>query len=100
MANYKVWLTVKDRYGATKEIDSGTISINQDKLTDEDLKEIKDSIPVYVPDVNNDILKYTLTRGETAEQLEFDIDKSNEWDATDNTSSSNYVWESMEDHDK
>lgn len=33
MATYKVWLTVKDRYGSTKRIDGGSINISQDKLT-------------------------------------------------------------------
>lgn len=96
MATYRVWLTVKDSYGNTKEIDGGTISISQDRLTEEDLKEIKDSIPVYVPDVTRDVLSYTLTHGETAEKLEFDIDPTNEWNETDNTVGSNYFWETVQ----
>ena len=97
MATYKVWLTVKDRYGCTKELDGGNIEINQDKLTDEDLNEIKESLPVYVPEVTEDnMLVYTLERGETKERLEFDIDKSNDWDEMDNTAGSSYVWEPMQ----
>lgn len=97
MATYNVMLTVKDRYGHTKELPGGAIKISQDKLTDEDLNEIKESIPVYVPDVTADnMLKYTLTHGETKEQLEFDIDKSNDWNPTDSTTSSSYVWEPMQ----
>ena len=97
MATYKVWLTVKDRYGAIKELDGGNIEINQDKLTEEDLNEIKATIPVYVPDVTPDnMLVYTLEHGETAERLEFDIDKSNNWNETDDTVSSSYVWEQMQ----
>jgi hypothetical protein len=97
MATYKVWLTVKDRYGCTKELDGGNIEINQDKLTEEDLNEIKESLPVYVPEVTEDnMLVYTLEHGETKEKLEFDIDKSNDWDEMDGTTGSSYVWEPMQ----
>jgi hypothetical protein len=97
MATYKVWLTVKDRYRCTKELDGGNIEINQDKLTEEDLNEIKESLPVYVPEVTEDnMLVYTLEHGETKEKLEFDIDKSNDWDEMDGTTGSSYVWEPMQ----
>lgn len=97
MATYKIWLTVKDRYGNIKELDGGKINISQDKLTEEDLNEIKESIPVYVPDVTPDnMLTYTLEHGETAERLEFDIDKSNDWNCMDGTAGSSYVWEPMQ----
>ena len=94
MSKYKVMLTVKDRYGSIKKLPAGCIEVDN-KLSDEDLAKL--DIPVYVPDVKQDILKYTLTHGETAEQLEFDIDRSNEWNETDSTSNSNYIWESMTD---
>lgn len=97
MATYKVWLTVKDRYGCTKELDGGNIEINQDKLTEEDLNEIKESLPVYVPEVTeSNMLVYTLEHGETQERLEFDIDRSNDWDEMDGTTGSSYVWEPMQ----
>ena len=96
MATYKVMLTVKDRYGYTKELDSGTVSISQDKLTEEDLTEIKEAIPVYKPNLTADnMLQYTLTHGETEEHLEFDIDKSNDWNEIDSTAGSSYIWEEM-----
>jgi hypothetical protein len=97
MATYKVWLTVKDRYGYTKELDGGSIKVDQGGVTEEDLNEIKNSIPVYVPEVtSNNTLIYTLEQGKTAERLEFDIDKSNDWNETDNTTGSSYVWEPMQ----
>ena len=97
MAKYKVWLTVKDRYGITKELDAGTIQVDGDNVTKDDLEEIKKNIPVYVPDVTPDnMLVYTLEHGETKERLEFDLDKSNDWNETDSTSSSSYVWEPMQ----
>jgi hypothetical protein len=97
MAKYKVWLTVKDRYGCTKEIDGGDIEISQPPLTDDDIAELKEALPVYVPDVTDDnMLVYTLEHGETKERLEFDIDKSNDWQEPDGTTSSSFVWESME----
>ena len=97
MATYKVMLTVKDRYGHTKELPGGTIDISKDKLTEDDLNEIREAIPVYVPEVTADnMLKYTLTHGETKEQLEFDIDKSNDWNEIENTNGSSYIWEPMQ----
>ena len=98
MATYKVWLTIKDSYGNTKEIDGGNISIDRDKLTEEDLKIIKEAAPVYVPDVTQDnMLIYTLEQDKKEERLEFDIDKSNDWTETGNqaTGQTGYFWEKM-----
>ena len=36
MAIYKVWLTVKDRYGSIKEIEGGNITVGLDTLTDDE----------------------------------------------------------------
>lgn len=96
MAKYKVMLTVKDRYGAAKELDGGTIDITQNALTEEEINELKEHLPVYVPEVTDDNkLIYELTRGETEERLEFDIDKSNDWNEIDHTVGSSYIWEPM-----
>ncbi len=96
MAKYKVMLTVKDRYGITKELDAGTIGVDRENLTEEELDKLKNNIPVYVPDVTPDnTLVYTLEQGATAERLEFDIDKSNDWNEMDHTTGSSYVWEPM-----
>ena len=103
MAKYKVWLTVKDNYGNTKELDGGNIDIN---LNEEDVETIVDTIkdninfeaksPVYVPEVTPDnMLKFKLTDEAQEEELEFDIDKSNDWNKIENTTGSNYVWEPM-----
>ena len=52
---------------------------------------------VYVPEVTADnMLVFTLMDEATEERLEFDIDKSNNWDETDNTVGSNYIWEPMQ----
>ncbi len=107
MAKYKVWLTVKDNYGNTKELDGGNIDIDIDKEeVDNIIDTIKDNIkdnltvesksPVYIPEVTPDnMLKFKLTDEATEEELEFDIDKSNDWNKLDNTTGSNYVWEPM-----
>jgi hypothetical protein len=103
MATYKVWLTVKDKYGNTKELDGGNIDINLDKDDVENIVDnLKDNItietksPIYVPEVTPDNkLKFTLADEATEEKLEFDIDKSNDWNALENTMGSNYVWEPM-----
>ena len=107
MAKYKVWLTVKDSYGNTKELDGGNIDINlSENLAEEDVDNIVDNIkdkidvstksPVYIPEVtSNNMLKFTLTDEATEEKLEFDIDKSNDWNDIENTSGSSYIWEPM-----
>lgn len=108
MAKYKVWLTVKDSYGNTKELDGGNIDIDIDKEeVDNIIDTIKDNIkdnltvenksPVYIPEVTPDnMLKFKLTDEATEEELEFDIDKSNDWNKLDNTTGSSYVWEPMQ----
>ncbi len=103
MAKYKVLLTVQDSYGHTKEFDGGNIDINLDEEDVEtivdDLKEniiAEAKLPVYVPEVTSDnMLKFTLTEEANKEELEFDIDKSNDWNKIDNTTGSSYVWEPM-----
>jgi hypothetical protein len=121
VANYKVMLTVKDCYGNEKEVESGDLNINLAELTEADLKDIEEAlplenfvtkeeleeeladysltakVPVYVPDVTPDnMLVFTLQEGATEERLEFDIDKSNDWDKTDGTAGSSYLWEPMQ----
>lgn len=104
MAKYKVWLTVKDSYGNTKELDGGNIDIDLDK---DDVNTIVDNLKdninieakaqVYVPEVTpNNMLKFKLTDEATKEELEFDIDKTNDWNNLDNTTGSSYVWEPMQ----
>ena len=103
MAKYKVWLTVKDSYGNTKELDGGNVDINLDEEdvdtivdTLKDTIEIDTKSPVYVPEVTADnMLKFTLTDEATEEELEFDIDKSNDWNHIDHTEGSSFVWEPM-----
>ena len=96
-AKYKVWLTVKDSYGNTKEIDGGNITVDRGQLTEEELSSIKEAVPVYVPDVTPDnMLVYTLEQDKKEERLEFDIDKSNDWNEIENTAGSSYVWEPMQ----
>lgn len=103
MAEYKVVLTVKDRYGNIKDIDGGNIDVNLEKAEIENIVDnLKDNIsveaksPVYVPEVTaNNMLKFKLNEEATEEVLEFDIDKSNDWNETDNTVGSSHIWEPM-----
>jgi hypothetical protein len=46
MAKYKVWLTVKDSYGNTKELDGGAISVNFADWTQEDISQIEEVLPL------------------------------------------------------
>ena len=52
---------------------------------------------IYVPNVTVDnMLTFTLQDAPSEDYLEFDIDKSNDWNATDNTVGSAYIWEPMQ----
>ena len=46
MAIYKVWLTVKDSYGNTKEIDGGNISVDLNTLTKDEIDQIEEALPL------------------------------------------------------
>lgn len=46
MATYRVWLTVKDSYGNTKEIDGGTINVDLATLTPDELNQIEEHLPL------------------------------------------------------
>ena len=47
MATYKVWLTIKDSYGNTKEVDGGTIDVNlAESLTPADINQIEEALPL------------------------------------------------------
>lgn len=81
MATYKVWLTVKDSYGNTKEVDGGTINVDLATLTPDEVTQIEEALPLeeyikrenleteldaYATDkevtqvvTNNDALKYS-----------------------------------------
>jgi hypothetical protein len=73
MATYKVWLTVKDRYGKTKELDSGTIDVALNDLTPEEVAALDKH---YATDTelttaikeNNEILHYAGFELENSEE--------------------------------
>jgi hypothetical protein len=46
MATYKVWLTVKDSFGNTKEVDGGTINVDLDTLTKDEIDHIEEALPL------------------------------------------------------
>ena len=46
MATYKVWLTVKDSYGNTKEVDGGTINVDLATLTPDEITQIEEALPL------------------------------------------------------
>lgn len=46
MATYKVWLTVKDSYGNTKEVDGGTINVDLASLTPDEVSQIEEALPL------------------------------------------------------
>lgn len=46
MAVYRVWLTVKDSYGNTKEVDGGTINVDLAALTPSEVDQIEEALPL------------------------------------------------------
>lgn len=46
MATYRVWLTVKDSYGNTKEVDGGLINVDLDTFTKEEIEQIEEALPL------------------------------------------------------
>lgn len=46
MATYKVWLTVKDSYGNTKEVEGGTINVDLATLTPDEVNQIEEALPL------------------------------------------------------
>lgn len=67
MATYKVWLTVKDSFGNTKEVDGGNISIDFDAFSDSDVSQMAKKLDPYFTTgaeveqtvENNDSIKYS-----------------------------------------
>lgn len=48
MATYKLWLTIKDSAGKTREIDGGTVNIDLTKLTDKEVDTLSTVLdPIY-----------------------------------------------------
>jgi hypothetical protein len=46
MATYKVYLTVKDSYGNTKEIEGGEINVDLATLTPDEVNQIEEALPL------------------------------------------------------
>lgn len=71
MATYKVWLTVKDRYGHTKEIDSGNINVELATLTQSELDRIEDALPLedYIKRENLDTEMQDYAKDTEVEQV-------------------------------
>lgn len=61
MAIYKVWLTVKNSDGSTKDIEAGTLNVDF-ALTQEELAQIEKSLPLdeYLKknDINTELDSY------------------------------------------
>lgn len=75
MASYRVWLTVKDRFGNTKEVEGPVINIDLDKLSSEQLAQIEEALPLedYVKREN---LAAELEEYATDVEVEEAIDKN------------------------
>ena len=73
MAIYKIWLTVKDSYGNTKELDGGTLNVNlAESLTTEDINQIEESLMM-----NNYLKKSEIDFLATDEEVDEEINQVN-----------------------
>lgn len=70
MAKYKVWLTVKDSYGNTKELDAGDISVDFTDLSQDDLNQIEEALPLdeYLKKSETDYLATDAELGSVVEE--------------------------------
>lgn len=70
MATYKVWLTVKDRYGNTKKVDGGNINVNLAELSAADISQIEEALPLedYLKKSETDYLATDAEVEETVKQ--------------------------------
>lgn len=70
MAKYKVWLTVKDSYGNTKELDGGDISVNFEGFTQETMNRIEEALPLedYLKKTEADYLATDTEVGEAVDE--------------------------------
>jgi hypothetical protein len=63
MATYKVWLTVKDSYGNTKEVDGGTINVNLAEMSETEVSAVAEKLDSYLAtDIaveNKNTIKYS-----------------------------------------
>lgn len=76
MAKYKVWLTVKDSQGNKKEIDGGTIDVDLSTLTQDEIDQIEEALP----------LDEYMRKDEAVQELNKDFATDKELaDATENT---------------
>jgi hypothetical protein len=71
-----VWLTVKDSNGSTKEIDGGNINVDLGSLSQDELNQIEEALPL------NDYLR----KDEVMQELDKDFATDKELNAaTENT---------------
>lgn len=67
MAKYKLWLTIKNSDGTTKEICAGDVDLTLDNLTEEQINQLASRLdPIYATEqelsdavANNTTLKYS-----------------------------------------
>ena len=71
MATYKVWLTVKDRYGSIKKLDGGNINIDLDTVDEDEVKAFDEHFAT-----DTELVEATETSPETIRYAGFEIEAS------------------------
>ena len=64
MAKYKVWLTVKDRYGAIKELDGGSVNIDLSTVEPDEIAVLDehfatDTEMIHTVEKSNETIRYS-----------------------------------------
>ena len=74
MAVYKVWLTVKDAFGNTKELDGGTIQVDMHEFTEDDISKMEEALPLDQYLKKSEILHEVDPYFATDESLETEVE--------------------------
>lgn len=70
MAKYKIWLTVKDRYGIQKELDGGVINLALSDLKEDEINAIDKYFAT-----DNEVAEATQKSPETIRYAGFELDE-------------------------
>ena len=71
MAKYKIWLTVKDRYGIQKELDGGVINLALSDIKEDEIEALDKYFAT-----DNEVTEATQKSPETLRYAGFEIDDS------------------------
>ena len=71
MAMYKVWLTVQDSYGKTKEVEGGTIKIDLDEISNVEVGQMVKQLDPYF--TTDEEVEYVVNNNTTMKYSDFEL---------------------------